>query len=201
MGTRRKEAGAVHQNTHTHARTVGRCAGLRRALPPCPTAFNTYFLTSLCFRSVTKQSMILPSQGAPRRYRVRGNKTNKAKFMVSSKAGQASQASKAKQAKQNRPSKAKQSETKPSKAAKQQSSKAKQSQAKQSQLRPLGPVSAAEGGPGEAFPQAPQNQGGGHPARILTRAPPSHAAVRSAVKLRPCLKMLRGSDVVLGKLC
>ena len=42
MGTRRKEAGAVHQDTHTHtrthARTVGRCAGLRRALPPCPTA-------------------------------------------------------------------------------------------------------------------------------------------------------------------
>ena len=40
-GTRRKEAGAVHQDTHTHTHTHaqwGRCAGLRRALPPCPTA-------------------------------------------------------------------------------------------------------------------------------------------------------------------
>ena len=39
MGTRRKEAGAVHQDTHTHTHAQwGRCAGLRRALPPCPTA-------------------------------------------------------------------------------------------------------------------------------------------------------------------
>ena len=38
-GTRRKEAGAVHQDTHTHTHAqCGRCAGLRRALPPCPTA-------------------------------------------------------------------------------------------------------------------------------------------------------------------
>ena len=87
---------------------------------------------------------------------------------------------------QQQPSPTKQ---KPSRA---EPSQAKPSKAKQSQLRPLGPVGAAEGSPGEAFPQTPQNQGGGHPARILTRARPSHAAVRSAVKPRPCFKMPRG---------